>query len=48
MHAPIRLKCAQLDPAHRYASFGTLESEIGYTVIEILTYLALVNGWMTD
>ena len=41
-HAPIGLKCALLDPACQYASFGTLESEIGHTVMEISTYLALV------
>ena len=48
-HAPIGLKCAPLDLARRYASFGTLEGKIGHTVMEILSYLALVNdGWMTD
>jgi hypothetical protein len=29
-----------LDPAHQDASFGTLESQIGPKVIEILTVLA--------
>ena len=48
VHAPIGLKCAPLDPACRYDSFGTLVSQIRQTVKEILTYLALVNGRWTD
>ena len=33
---------ALLNPAHQYLSFGTLESKIRHTVMEISTYLALV------
>ena len=43
-HAPIGLKCAPLDLARRYASFGTLESQIGHMVMKILTVYQNSDG----